>query len=75
MLDAAGLALSQGALIAPPGQNALELYRAVLVRDPTNALARRGIDSVADELIVQPSARSWSRTSPDSRARSTPCAR
>ena len=53
MLDAAGLALSQGALIAPPGQNALELYRAVLVRDPTNALARRGLDSVADELIVQ----------------------
>jgi TonB family protein len=53
MLDAAGLALSQGALIEPPGQNALELYRAVLVRDPGNDLARRGIDSVADELIVQ----------------------
>ena len=53
MLDAAGLALSQGALIEPPGQNALELYRAVLARDPSNDLARRGIDSVADELIVQ----------------------
>jgi protein TonB len=53
MLDAAGLALSQGALIEPPGQNALELYRAVLARDPGNDLARRGIDSVADELIVQ----------------------
>ena len=53
MLDAAGLALSQGALIEPPGQNALELYRAVLARDPANDLARRGIDSVADELIVQ----------------------
>jgi protein TonB len=53
MLDAAGLALSQGALIEPPGQNALELYRAVLTRDPGNDLARRGIDSVADELIVQ----------------------
>ena len=53
MLDAAGLALSQGALIEPPGQNALELYRTVLARDPGNDLARRGIDSVADELIVQ----------------------
>ena len=53
MLDAAGLALSQGALTEPPGQNALELYRAVLARDPANDLARRGIDSVADELIVQ----------------------
>ena len=53
LLDAAGLALSQGALIEPPGQNALELYRAVLTRDPGNDLARRGIDSVADELIVQ----------------------
>ncbi len=53
MLDAAGLALSQGALIEPPGQNALELYRAVLSRDPGNGLARRGLDSVADELLVQ----------------------
>jgi TonB family protein len=53
MLDAAGLALSQGALIEPPGQNALELYRAVLTSDPTNDVARRGLDSVADELIVQ----------------------
>ncbi len=53
LLDAAGLALSQGALIEPPGQNALELYRAVLARDPGNGLARRGIDSVADELLVQ----------------------
>jgi TonB family protein len=53
LLDAAGLALSQGALIEPPGQNALELYRAVLTREPGNGLARRGIDSVADELLVQ----------------------
>ncbi|MGH8197240.1 MAG: TonB family protein [Steroidobacteraceae bacterium] len=53
MLDAAGLALSQGALVDPPGQNALELYRAVLARDPGNGLARRGIDSVSDELLVQ----------------------
>jgi TonB family protein len=53
LLDAAGLALSQGALTDPPGQNALELYRAVLARDPGNNLARRGLDSVAEELVVQ----------------------
>jgi TonB family protein len=53
MLDSAALALSQGALIDPPGNNALELYRAVLARDPANGPARRGIDSVADELLVQ----------------------
>jgi len=53
MLDAAGFALSQGALIEPPGQNALELYRAVLTRDPGNVVARRGLESVADELVVQ----------------------
>ena len=53
LLDAAGLALSQGALIEPPGQNALELYRAVLTRDPGNDVARRGLDSVAEELVVQ----------------------
>ncbi|MGH8251071.1 MAG: TonB family protein [Steroidobacteraceae bacterium] len=53
LLDAAGLALAQGNLVEPPEQNALELYRAVLARDPGNGVARRGIDSVADELLVQ----------------------
>lgn len=53
MLDAAGFALSQGSLIEPPGKNALELYRAVLTRDPGNDVARRGLDSVADELVDQ----------------------
>ncbi len=53
MLDSAGLALSQGRLIHPPEQNALELYRAVLSRDPGNRMAQRGIDSVADELLVE----------------------
>jgi protein TonB len=53
MLDSAGLALSQGRLIDPPEQNALELYRAVLSRDPGNRMAQRGIDSVADELLVE----------------------
>jgi TonB family protein len=52
LLDTAALALSQGRLIDPPEQNALELYRAVLARDPGNQMAQRGIDSVADELLV-----------------------
>lgn len=53
LLDAAGLALSQGKLVEPPGENALELYRAVLARDPDNRVAERGIDRVADELLAQ----------------------
>lgn len=52
LLDSAGLALSQHRLIDPPDNNALELYRAVLARDPGNRMALRGIDSVADELVV-----------------------
>ncbi len=52
LLDNAALALSQGHLIDPPGDNALELYRSVLSRDPGNKMALRGIDSVADELLV-----------------------
>ena len=53
LLDAAGLALSQGQLVEPPGQNALELYRAVLARDPGKRFAERGIDRIADELLAQ----------------------
>jgi TonB family protein len=53
LLDAAGLALSQSRLIEPPEQNALELYRAVLALDPSNRMAQRGIESVADELLVE----------------------
>ncbi len=53
LLDMAALALSQGRLTEPPEQNALELYRAALARDPGNAVAQRGIYSVADELVVQ----------------------
>jgi len=52
LLDSAGVALSQHRLTDPPGDNALELYRAVLARDPGNRMALRGIDSVADELLV-----------------------
>ncbi len=53
LLDSADLALSRGELVEPPGQNALELYRAVLARDPDNRVAQLGIDRVADELLAQ----------------------
>ena len=53
LLDAASLALSQGLLVEPPEQNALELYRAVLARDPDNRMAQRGIDRIADQLLLQ----------------------
>ena len=52
LLDNAALALSQHRLIDPPGNNALELYREVLRLDPGNRMALRGVDSVADELLV-----------------------
>jgi hypothetical protein len=51
LLDAAGIALAQDRLVDPPGQNALELYRAALALDRESALAQRGIDSVADKLL------------------------
>ena len=53
LLDSAGLALSQGQLVEPPEKNALGLYRAVLARDPDNRMAQRGIDRVADDLLLQ----------------------
>lgn len=53
LLDAAALALSRGRLVDPPERNALELYRAALALDPTNIPAKRGIDSVADKLLVE----------------------
>jgi len=53
LLDDAGIALTQDRLVDPPGQNALELYRAALALDPDNDLAQRGIDSVADQLLAE----------------------
>ena len=53
LLDAAGIALTQDRLVDPPGQNALELYRAALALDPDNDIAQRGIDSVADKLLAE----------------------
>jgi DNA-binding NarL/FixJ family response regulator len=53
LLNDAGIALTQDRLVDPPGQNALELYRAALALDPDNDLARRGIDNVADKLLAE----------------------
>ncbi|MEX1994525.1 MAG: hypothetical protein WD929_07685 [Steroidobacteraceae bacterium] len=53
LLDDAGTALMQDKLVDPPGQNALELYRAALALDPDNGLALLGIDRVADKLLVE----------------------
>ena len=53
LLDDAGIALTRNRLVAPPGHNALELYRAALVLDPDNDLAQGGINSVADKLLEE----------------------
>lgn len=53
LLGAAGIALSQGRLAEPPGQNAIELYRAVLLRDPGNTQARQGLARTAEELLAR----------------------
>lgn len=51
LLDAAGIALSQGRLVEPEGRNAIELYRAALAHDPANTQAQQGLVRVADELL------------------------
>ncbi len=51
LLDAAGVAFSQGRLIDPPEDNAIALYRSALARDPGNRPALQGLDRVADKLM------------------------
>jgi len=51
LLAAAGIALSQDRLSEPEGQNAIELYRAVLLRDPGNQQARDGLRRTSEELL------------------------
>jgi len=53
LFEDAGTALMRDRLVDPPGQNALELYRAALALDPDNVLAKRGIDSVAEKLLAE----------------------
>jgi len=53
VLGAAGIALSQGRLVEPEGQNALELYRRVLQADPDNVEAHAGLVKTTDELLLR----------------------
>ncbi len=52
-LGAAAIALGQGRLVEPEGQNALDLYRSVLRAYPGNVEAREGLAKVADELLAR----------------------
>jgi TonB family protein len=44
-------ALAMGSLVAPPAENAADLYRLALQRDPNNARAQKGVDQVVDQLL------------------------
>jgi len=50
-LGAAERAEQQGHLVSPPGDNALEHYRAVLTLDPTQADAKLGIAALQRKLV------------------------
>lgn len=53
LVEQARLALQQGRLYSPPGDNAAELYSRVLHLDPEYAAARRGIERVVRRSIVR----------------------
>jgi tetratricopeptide (TPR) repeat protein len=44
--------LKKGQIASPPGNNALELYRDALKRDPQNAKAKAGLRQVGGALVV-----------------------
>ncbi len=52
LLARADAALASGALIAPPAENAADLYRQVLKQDAANSRAREGLQRVADGLLT-----------------------
>jgi TonB family protein len=52
LLARADAALAQGALIAPPAENAADLYHQVLQSDPTNPRARAGLAQVLERLLT-----------------------
>jgi len=53
LLSLAGIALSQGRLVEPEGQNAVELYRTVLLEDPGNEQAATGLALAAGHLLAK----------------------
>ena len=52
-LNQAKIALAAGQLTSPPGQSAADLYKAVLTLEPTNAIAREGLQKIVAALISQ----------------------
>lgn len=50
-LERADAALARGALVAPPGESAVDLYRQVLAKSPDSARAATGLDNVVDRLL------------------------
>jgi TonB family protein len=52
LLARADAALKRGALLAPAGDNAAELYRRVLAADDANADARAGLDRVVNAVLT-----------------------
>ncbi len=52
LLSRASQALTTNRLIAPPGDNALELYQEVLQRNPADADARAGLAEVHERLLA-----------------------
>ncbi len=52
-LELAQHAYDAGDYVTPDNANALYFYRRVLQRDPTNARALRGVDSISERLVEQ----------------------
>jgi TonB family protein len=51
LLVRAEKALASGALVSPPGANAVDLYRQALQRNPKNSRAANGVEKVIDRLL------------------------
>lgn len=52
LLRRADQALAAGQLLAPPGNNAADLYREALQRDPREQRALNGLEAVIDKLLA-----------------------
>ncbi len=51
VLTRADAALASGALVAPPGESAAELYRQALAQAPGNTRAIAGLDAIVDRIV------------------------
>ncbi len=50
-LEKAAIYTSSGQLTQPPGESALDAYRAALVLDPGNVMALQGIDEITESML------------------------